>query len=77
MSLVAACRLRPVHGGYPDAESVLEDCPFCDGEFPIMPTRDHTGHVVICTSCSALGPTRRTREEAIAAWNTRPDRSRP
>lgn len=68
---------RPAHGGYPEPRCTrqLEPCPFCEGEFPVMPARDHTGHVVICTSCSAMGPTRRSQDEAIAAWNRRIDRT--
>lgn len=49
----------------------LLPCPFCDGEFPPTATQDSKGFIVICVWCSALGPTRRTREEAIEAWNTR------
>lgn len=56
----------------PDAERVeLLPCPFCGGEFPPVATRDDKGDLVICIGCSALGPTRRTESEAVAAWNTR------
>jgi hypothetical protein len=55
MNVIAfrAADRRPAHGGYPDppAPGQYEPCPFCEGEFPIMLTRDHAGHVVICTSC--------------------------
>lgn len=46
-------------------------CPFCRGEFPPTVTRIKEGDVVICISCSAMGPTRRSITEAIEAWNTR------
>jgi len=50
----------------------LADCPFCTNrEFPPVLTEDKSGHVVICTACSALGPTRRSAPEAAAAWNNR------
>jgi Lar family restriction alleviation protein len=81
MNVIAfrAADRRPAHGGYPDppAPGQYEPCPFCEGEFPIMLTRDHAGHVVICTSCSAMGPTRGTADEAIAAWNKRVERGTP
>lgn len=67
---------RPLHGGYPDppAAGQLEPCPFCSGEFPVMPMLDHVGHVVICTGCSVMGPTRVSKDEAIKAWNGRSSR---
>lgn len=52
-------------------DAQLRECPFCDGAFPAVPSQDRAGHMVICTGCSALGPTRTTQAEAIAAWNKR------
>ncbi|RPF70474.1 Lar family restriction alleviation protein [Aurantiacibacter spongiae] len=52
-------------------DSALVACPFCETEFPPVVAADDNGDCVICTGCSALGPSRQTREEAITAWNTR------
>jgi hypothetical protein len=49
----------------------LLPCPFCVTEFPPVTTTDKCGATVICTGCSALGPTRGAEAEAITAWNTR------
>jgi hypothetical protein len=48
----------------------LLPCPFCVTEFPPVTTTDKCGATVICTGCSALGPTRGAEAEAITAWNT-------
>jgi len=59
--------------------AAVEPCPnpFCewrerDGDFtPALRLHHHGNYRVVCTSCILEGPTRRTKDEAIAAWNHR------
>lgn len=48
----------------------LEPCPFCGDSALLQGLGEHN---VICTNCNVLTPDFPTAEEAIAAWNTRPD----
>jgi Lar family restriction alleviation protein len=58
----------------PMAEFVgLELCPFCKGEAFYNP--EYNGGCVECRECGAEGPYKRTEAEAIAAWNTRVERT--
>ena len=54
-------------------ETTLKPCPFCGGE---AETWDGAGpwHVV-CTKCGAIGSPCLSEAEAIAAWNTRAERT--
>ena len=56
-------------------ETKLLNCPFCGGEAEIL---EHDNgwaiwHCIICKNCKASQEWRKgyTKEEAIAAWNTR------
>lgn len=56
-----------------DSNATLLPCPFCGGE---AETWDGAGpwHVV-CTKCGTIGSPCLSEAEAIAAWNTRAERS--
>lgn len=43
-------------------------CPFCGGYAQTVKFSGRWGYFVSCR-CSAVGPSRRTREAAIEAWN--------
>jgi Lar family restriction alleviation protein len=52
-----------------------EPCPFCRGKATIYwgsdEWTDADCYQVICDSCDVKGKEYKSREEAIAAWNTR------
>lgn len=55
--------------------SELKNCPFCGGS-AVWNDTGNKPCFVIC-KCGAIGPDARSGEEAIAAWNTRPDAPAP
>lgn len=54
----------------------LKPCPFCGGEARVRSVASFSriGFNVVCTNCpAALGHDGTSSDEAIAAWNTRPE----
>ena len=55
----------------------LKPCPFCDGNDLFVTYFGEGDYQVVCHSndgvCEATGPSSETEEEAIAAWNRRPE----
>ena len=51
----------------------LLPCPFCGGEARYGMT--FAGEEVYCSECSAAMPRKTTEAEAVAAWNTRTERT--
>ena len=52
----------------------LKPCPFCGCEAEVTDTySEYRGpySIVFCSSCGAVGPKRRFKEDAIEAWNIR------
>lgn len=47
-----------------------EPCPFCGGSNTTVKFSGKWGYFVSCR-CTAVGPSRKTRDAATAAWNTR------
>ena len=47
-----------------------EHCPFCGSHNATVKFSGKWGYFVSCR-CTAVGPSRKTREAAIEAWNTR------
>ena len=52
------------------SEDRLKPCPFCGSRVMRVKRSDKWGWFVSCT-CAAVGPGAHTRNDAIAAWNTR------
>lgn len=50
--------------------SDLKPCPFCGGRNQRVKSSGRWGYFVSC-ACCAVGPSAQSREDAIAAWNTR------
>ena len=48
-----------------------EACPFCGKASQTVKFSGRWGYFVSC-KCTAVGPSRRTREAAVEAWNSRP-----
>jgi len=62
-------------------EQARAQCPFCGGnaaadEFTGCPTEQEWRFICENKTCQAWGPERQTREEALAAWNSRSALSR-
>ena len=53
----------------------LKPCPFCGGEARLVSAFLGTAYIVLCDTCNAAIKTRRTEAEAMAAWNTRAERT--
>lgn len=51
----------------------LKPCPFCGGEASLM--RSNTLYKVECKDCGVAGNVRVFQSDAIAAWNTRVERT--
>jgi transcription elongation factor Elf1 len=55
-----------------DAKPTMEsECPFCAHDTAAVVQLKSGQHVVECLRCKARGPTRRTRDLAVIAWNER------
>ena len=48
----------------------LKPCPFCGGSKQKVKSSGRWGWFVSC-SCAAVGPSSKSRDEAIIAWNRR------
>ena len=48
----------------------LKPCPFCGGSVQRVKSSGRWGWFVSC-SCAAVGPSAKSRSDAIAAWNIR------
>lgn len=57
------------------ATDELLPCPFCGGTEQRVKSSERWGWFVSC-SCAAVGPSARSRDEAIIAWNCRNDQFR-
>lgn len=56
----------------------LKPCPFCGGEAEILTAESmHGGYLfgIMCNDCRSRGDVFDTEAEAIAAWNTRAERT--
>jgi Lar family restriction alleviation protein len=52
----------------------LKGCPFCGNPVEPPARADEFGDWrVSCWRCEVAGPERKSRDEALAAWNTRPE----
>lgn len=53
-------------------QELPSSCPFC-GSVSAPPDLDgdDVSWVVVCPDCGGRGPTRSTRDDAVAAWNRR------
>ena len=51
----------------------LKPCPFCGDKEPGVSNLANLNTIfrVGCYECESLGPTRKTEQEAIEAWNNR------
>jgi len=49
----------------------LKPCRWCNDDCLAIEYAPRSGHFVRCVGCDAQGPRGDSREEAIAAWNTR------
>lgn len=55
----------------------LKACPFCGHYSTIISQHsDHDYYFVECGSCESEGPPHWSEDEAVNAWNTRPEVSR-
>jgi Lar family restriction alleviation protein len=52
-------------------ERELLPCPFCGGDAQTDFIEHIFSYLIECYVCDAQGPICETKEEAIAAWNTR------
>lgn len=50
----------------------MDHCPFCGRHDAKVKFSGRWGYFVSCR-CTAVGPSRKTRDAAIGAWNTRRD----
>lgn len=50
--------------------SELKPCPFCGEQAARVKSSGRWGYFVSCT-CAAVGPSSKSRAEAIERWNTR------
>lgn len=48
----------------------LKSCPFCGGTEQRIKSSGRWGWFVSC-SCCAVGPSAKSRDDAVTAWNTR------
>ena len=58
--------------------SELKPCPFCGGKAEILTAESmHGGYLfgIMCNDCRSRGDVYETEAEAIAAWNTRAERT--
>ena len=57
----------------------LKPCPFCGGDADLMTPEDDNMRLAtaMCMGCYITGPEKETEAEAITAWNTRADLTKP
>ena len=56
-------------------KEILKACPFCgSGEVVATEERGYNSHIVMCNECLCRTDTYDSKEDAIEAWNRRPDK---
>lgn len=67
-------RRRAFRKAWEAQHDAIKPCPFCgSGEVVATEERGYNSHIVMCNECLCRTDTYESKEDAIEAWNRRPD----